>query len=148
MSKYSEMARRELGMRKAKIDDLVRDFGGVVTINGFHGYTEYDGKQIPIFAIAEDGGMTFWGGCKRMMGLAEQFMSTGDTLEEINATLRAEPFRVKFYPIISSHGKKFRPVDFLGEVEPETSAPQTQDGVIDDLDDETVTPVKSKDIPF
>ena len=131
MSKYSELARRVLGMRKVRIDDLVRDFGGVVTINGFHGYKEYDGKQIPVFSIAEDGGMTFWGGCKRMMTLAEEFLSDS-TAEEVNATLRKTPFRVKFSPIILIRGKKFRPVEFLDEVDATENA---QGGVLDDLDD-------------
>lgn len=133
MSKYSDLAKKNLGMRKVKIDDLVRDFDGVVTINGFHGYTEYDGKSIPVFGIAEGGGMTFWGGCKRMLLYAEELIATGDSVAVIDAGLQAAPFRVKFYPIITVHGKKFRPVDFLGEVAADKFV--SKNGVLDDVED-------------
>lgn len=120
MSKLAETAKKVLGTQTVKIDDIIRDYDGVVTINGI-GYTEYKGDRVPVFSFVEGEGASFWGGCKKLRELATELEELYGDLREVNAELQYEGIKIKISPTIRTKGgNPFRPVTSLGTVKFET----------------------------
>lgn len=125
MSKIAEASRRALEVRTVKLDDIVKNFGGVVTINGLS-YTSYKGNPVPVFSFVEGEGAVFRGTCKKLVELADALKELyAGNLQAINEDFKRTGIRVKIEEQIpTSTGNRFRPVSRLGEVD------------FDDFDDE------------
>lgn len=149
MSKIGNIARKVVGMQTVKIDDIIAQFGGTVTINGLS-YATYKGDRVPVFTFVEGEGMAFWGGCKKLRELAEALTEEYDgNLAAINEDFRHTGVKIKLSPIIKTNGgNPFRPVAIIGEVELETA----DESEIDDTDEPEVDgdtgEVIKKDPPF
>lgn len=118
MSKLGNIANKILDVQTVKIDDIIAQFGGIVTINGLS-YTTYKGDRVPVFSFVEGQGMAFWGGCKKLRELATALEEEYDgDLRAINDDFRHTGIKVKLSPIIKTNGgNPFRPVAKLGLVE-------------------------------
>lgn len=116
MSKLGDVAKKTVGSQAIKIDDIIEQFDGVVTINGLS-YTEYKGARIPVFSFAEGEGLVFWGGCKKLRELAEAWEEVSGDLRTVNDELAVEGVKIKLSPQVKTKGgKPFRPVTVLGTV--------------------------------
>ena len=116
MSKLWDIAKKVVGTQTVKIDDIIRDYNGVVTVNGLS-YTEYKGDRVPVFSFAEGEGQAFWGGCKKLRELAAAWEEELGDLREVNAELQVEGVRIKLSPTVRTKGgNPFRPVAVLGTV--------------------------------
>lgn len=156
MSKLSNIARQTAGAQAIKVDDIVKQFGGVVTVNGF-GYGEYKGERIPMFNFMEVEGGAFWGGSKKLREIAEAWEEaySGD-LQSINDDLQKEPLRIKIFALTkTASGKPFRPVVILGTVkgdaEPNDNEPNVDEEtgeVIPDNPSDTTPPVVADNPPY
>ena len=137
MSKLGDIARKTVGSQTVKIDDIIEQYGGIVTVNGLS-YTEYKGDRVPVFSFAEGEGQAFWGGCKKLRELAAAWEEELGDLREVNAELQVEGVRIKLSPTIRTKGgNPFRPVAVLGtvkfsectDIEPEEVEPEcNEDG--------------------
>lgn len=117
MSKLADVAQRTLSAQTVKIDEIIAQYGGVVTINSLT-YAEYKGDRVPVFGFVEGEGAAFWGGCKKLRELATNLEEDYGDLREVNAALRVEGIRIKLNPTIRTKGgNMFRPVNLLGTVE-------------------------------
>ena len=120
MSKLGKIAQKVIGTQTVKLDDIVKNFGGVVTINGLS-FTEYQGTKIPVFNFVEGEGMNFWGGCKKLRELAQALEEEYGNLLAINEDFQHTGLKIKIHPITkTSSGNPFRPVSVIGEVDLET----------------------------
>ena len=117
MSKLADIAKKVVGNTTIKIDEIVEQFGGVVTINRFE-MSEFKGTKIPVFGFVEGAGLKFYGGCKKMRELADALIEEYDgDLRAINDDFRHTGLKVKFMPLTkTAGGNPFRPVIDLGEV--------------------------------
>lgn len=117
MSRIGNIAKKVVGMQTVKLDDIIENFGGVVTINGLS-YATYNGERTPIFTFAEGAGMAFGGGSKKLNEFVQALEKEyGGDLEAINADLKTTGVKIKISPLAkTSNGKQYRPVTFLGEV--------------------------------
>lgn len=116
MSKLGDAAKAAVGSQSITLDDIVKDYDGVVTINSL-GYVDYKGDKIPVFGFAEGPGLNFWGGCKKLRDLATSFEETLGNLKAINDELAVEGVRIKISPQSRTKGgNPFRPVSVLGTV--------------------------------
>ena len=146
MSKIGNIAKKVVGMQTVKIDDIIEQFGGVVTINGLS-YATYKGDQVPLFTFAEGAGMAFGGGSKKLSEFAQALEKEyGGDLEAINADLKVTGVKIKISPLAkTSSGKQYRPVTFLGEVN--LSELETSDNELQ-VDAETGEVISNDDPPF
>lgn len=145
MSKLGDIAKKTVGMQTVKIDDIIKDYGGVVTINSL-GYADYKGDKIPVFGFVEGEGMSFWGGCKKLRELANAWQEELGDLREVNAELAVEGVKIKISPQTRTKGgNPFRPVAVLGTVkfgavddddEPESEVDDETGEIIDDNHDD------------
>lgn len=121
MSKLGNIAKKVVGMQTVKIDDIIEQFGGVVTVNGLS-FATYKGDRVPVFSFVEGEGMAFWGGCKKLRELADALTEEYDgNLQAINDDFRHTGIKLKLSPIIKTNGgNPFRPVAIIGEVELQT----------------------------
>ncbi|MBR0287813.1 MAG: hypothetical protein IJQ82_02420 [Selenomonadaceae bacterium] len=118
MSKIGNIANKILDVQTIKIDDIIKQYGGVVTINGLS-YATYKGDSVPVFNFVEGEGTAFWGGCKKLRELAAALEEEykGD-LSAINEDFRHTGIKVKISPLTKTNGgNPFRPVAKLGLVE-------------------------------
>ena len=116
MSKLGDIAKKTLGTQTLKIDEIIEQFGGVVTINSLS-YVEYKGDKIPVFGFVEGEGTAFWGGCKKLRELAEAWQEECGDLREVNDELSRVGVKIKLSPTMTAkNGNRFRPVSVLGEV--------------------------------
>ncbi len=116
MSKLGDIAKSTLGTQAMKIDDIIEQYGGVVTINGLS-YADYKGSRIPVFSFVEGEGTSFWGGCKKLRELAEAWVEACGDLRAVNDELSVEGVRIKLSPTIKTKGgNPFRPVAIIGTV--------------------------------
>ena len=116
MGKLGDIAKKTVGVQAMKIDDIVKKFGGVVTINGLS-YTEYKGSRIPVFSFVEGEGLCFWGGCKKLRELAEAWEEVYGDLRAVNDELAVEGVRIRLSEkIATKDSKPFRPVSVIGSV--------------------------------
>lgn len=118
MSKIGNIAKKVVGMQTVKIDDVIAQYGGVVTINGLS-YATYKGTQIPVFSFIEGEGTAFWGGCKKLRELAQALEEEFDgDLRAINEEFRHTGVKVKLSPLTKTNGgNPYRPVSIIGEVD-------------------------------
>lgn len=130
MSKLGNIAKKVVGTQTVKIDDIIEQFGGVVTVNGLS-FATYKGDRIPVFNFVEGEGMAFWGGCKKLRELADALIEEYDgNLGAINDDFRHTGIKLKFSPLTKTNGgNPFRPVANLGEVD------LTVDSDVDEIDD-------------
>lgn len=133
MSKIGNIANKILDVQTVKIDDIIKQYGGIVTINGLS-YATYKGDRVPVFSFIEGEGTAFWGGCKKLRELAQALEEEYDgDLRAINEDFRHTGIKVKLSPIIKTNGgNPFRPVAKLGLVEFENA------DEIDDTDEPEV----------
>ena len=116
MSKLADIAKKSLGTQTIKLDEVIEQFGGVVTINDLS-YVEYKGDRIPVFGFVEGEGASFWGGCKKLRELAADLEEAYGDLRAINEAFQAEGLRIKINPLTKTKtGSNFRPVNVLGTV--------------------------------
>ena len=116
MSKLANIAKQVLGTQTVKLDDIIKQYGGVVTINSLS-YTEYKGDRIPVFGFVEGEGQSFWGGCKKLREFAAALEEDYDDLREVNEALQVEGMKIRISPKTKTQtGNPFRPVSFLGAV--------------------------------
>lgn len=147
MSKLGDAAKAAVGSQSITLDDIVKDYDGVVTINSL-GYVDYKGDKIPVFGFAEGPGLNFWGGCKKLRDLATSFEETLGNLKAINDELAVEGVRIKISPQSRTKGgNPFRPVSVLGTVkfgavddddEPESEVDDETGEIIDDNHDDGI----------
>ena len=132
MSKLGNIAKKVVGTQTVKIDDIIEQFGGIVTVNGLS-FATYKGDRIPVFNFVEGEGMAFWGGCKKLRELADALIEEYDgNLGAINDDFRHTGIKLKFSPLTKTNGgNPFRPVANLGEVD------LTVDSDVDEIDAET-----------
>ena len=118
MNKISEVSSKVLGTKTIKIDDIIEQYDGVVTINGLS-YANYKGDRVPVFTFVEGEGTAFWGGCKTLRELAQSLEEVFDgDLSAINEAFRHTGVRIKIEPIVkTAGGNPFRPVSKLGDVQ-------------------------------
>lgn len=118
MSKIGNIAKKVVGSQTIKIDDIIEQYGGVVTINRMD-FSDYKGTQIPVFGFVEGAGLKFYGGFKKMRELADALIEEYDgDLAAINEDFRHHGVKVKFLPLAkTASGNPFRPVIDLGEVD-------------------------------
>jgi len=118
MGKLGNIAKKVIGTQTVKLDDIVKNFGGVVTINGLS-YTEYKGTKIPVFNFVEGEGMNFWGGCKKLRELADALNEEYDgDLQAINEDFLTTGIKIRIGEQVKTKaGNPFRPVATLGEVD-------------------------------
>lgn len=118
MSKLGNIAKKVVGTQTVKIDDIIEQFGGVVTVNGLS-FSTYKGDKIPVFNFVEGEGMAFWGGCKKLRELADALIEEYDgNLSAINDDFQRTGIKLKFSPLTKTNGgNPFRPVANLGEVD-------------------------------
>lgn len=145
MSKLGNIAKKVIGTQTVKLDDIVKDFGGVVTINGLS-FTGYQGTKIPVFNFVEGEGMNFWGGCKKLRELADGLIEEYDgDLQAINEDFATTGIKIRISPQTKTKaGNPFRPVANLGEVD--LTEPQVDDEIEPEVDTETGEVVKKE--PF
>ena len=116
MSKLGDIAKKTVGAQAMSIENIIEQFGGVVTINGLS-YTEYKGSQIPVFSFVEGDGCSFWGGCKKLRELPDAWIEACGDLRSVNEELSTEGVRIKLSPKPTTKGGiLFRPVAVLGTV--------------------------------
>lgn len=117
MTKLGDAAEKRLGRQTIKIDEVIEQFDGVVTINSLS-FVDYKGEKIPVFGFAEADGLSFWGGSKKLRELAEDWLELCDgDLGEVNDELREFGVRIKLHPTLrTKSGKVFRPVSMIGTV--------------------------------
>ena len=132
MSKLGNIAKKVVGTQTVKIDDIIEQFGGVVTVNGLS-FATYKGDRIPVFSFVEGEGMAFWGGCKNLRELADALIEEYDgTLSAINDDFQHTGIKLKFSPLTKTNGgNPFRPVANLGEVDLTVDS----DVDVDEIDD-------------
>lgn len=120
MSKLGDIAKKAVGLQTMKIDDIIKDYGGVVTINGLS-YAEYKGKTAPVLSFVECKGRPFWGTCKTLREMVEAWEEEFGDLRTINEELAVEGVKIKLSPMtMTKGGNKFRPVAVLGTVKFDT----------------------------
>ena len=120
MSKLGDIAKKTVGLQTVKIDDIIKDYNGIVTINGLS-YADYKGDRVPVFSFVEGEGMSFWGGCKKLRELAAAWEEVYGDLREVNAELAVEGVKIKLSPTTRTKGgNPFRPVAVLGTVKFDT----------------------------
>ena len=120
MSKIGNIAKKVVGTQTVKLDDIIANYGGVVTINGLS-YATYKGDRVPVFSFAEGEGVSFWGGCKKLRELAQALEEEYGNLLAINEDFQHTGLKIKIHPITkTSSGNPFRPVSVIGEVDLET----------------------------
>lgn len=117
MSKLADIAKKVVGSTTIKIDDIIEQYGGVVTINRLD-FADYKGNKIPVFGFVEGAGLRFYGGFKKMRELADALIEEYDgDLGAINEEFRHAGLKLKFLPLAkTAGGNPFRPVIDLGEV--------------------------------
>lgn len=140
MSKLGDVAKKTLGLQTVKIDDIIRDYDGVVTINSLS-CTDYKGDRVPVFGFVEGEGKSFWGGCKKLRELAEAWQEELGDLKSVNDELAVEGVRIRLGQTIrTKSGNPFRPVTILGtvkfdesdgEIDTETGEVNTETGEVD-----------------
>lgn len=117
MSKLANIAQKVVGMQTIKIDDVIAQFGGIVTINGLS-FATYKGDRIPVFSFVEGEGMAFWGGCKKLRELATALEEEYGDLRAINDDFRRTGLKIKLSPLTKTNGgNPYRPVSIIGEVD-------------------------------
>lgn len=131
MSKLGDIAKKTVGATTVKIDDIIRDYNGVVTVNGLS-YADYKGDRVPVFSFVEGEGLSFWGGCKKLREMSDAWIEELGDLRTVNDELAVEGVKIKLSPTIrTKSGNPFRPVMVLGTVK---FAEHEHDDV-DDVDD-------------
>ena len=147
MSKIGSIAQKVIGTQTVKLDDIIEQFGRVVTINGLS-YATYNGDRTPLFTFAEGLGMAFGGGSKKLSEFAQALEKEyGGDLEAINADLKVTGVKIKISPLAkTSSGKQYRPVTFLGEVD--LSEVEIPDDDEPEVDAETGEVISNDDPPF
>ena len=141
MSKIGNIAKKVVGMQTVKIDDIIAQFGGTVTINGLS-YATYKGDRVPVFSFVEGEGMAFWGGCKKLRELADALVEAYDgNLMAINEDFRHTGVKIKLSPLTKTNGgNPYRPVAIIGEVELTNVDESEIEPEIDDETGEVKTP--------
>ena len=136
MSKLGNIAKKVVGTQTVKIDDIIEQFGGVVTVNGLS-FATYKGDRIPVFSFVEGEGMAFWGGCKKCRELADALIEEYDgNLSAINDDFQRTGIKLKFSPLTKTNGgNPFRPVANLGEVDLTVDDSDVDVDEIDDSDE-------------
>lgn len=132
MSRIGNIAQKIIGTQTIKINDIIEQFGGVVTVNGLS-FATYKNDKIPVYRFVEGEGMAFWGGCKKLRELADALLEEYDgDLEAVNDDFKRVGIRLKFGPITKTgSGNPFRPVANLGDVDLTVS----NEPEVDDLDE-------------
>lgn len=118
MSKIADAGRKALEVQTVKLDDIVANYGGVVTINGLD-YTSFKGNPVPVFKFVEGEGAVFRGTCTKLKELADSLKEMyGGNLQAINDDFKHTGIRIKIEPETkTSSGNKFRPISFIREVD-------------------------------
>lgn len=112
----ADIFRKALGSKYTTADALAAEYPDGVTIIGFK-YVEVKGNQIASYRVAEGGGQSFLASGKCFNDLTADLEEIYGDAAQIDATLKAEPQRIKIHPITNlPNGRKFRLVEPLDEV--------------------------------
>lgn len=125
MNKFSQVAKKETqlspvmeGREKISMKEIKKDYDGVVTIVEFDFITTNDPKKgestFPVFAIAEDEGLCFFGG-ELLNRIARNWASLydGDIEAASNALKESGGVKVKLESKTTKGGRDFTAVTVL-----------------------------------
>lgn len=128
MNKFSQVAKKETqlspvmeGREKISMKEIKKDYGGVVTIVEFDFITTNDPKKggestFPVFAIAEDAGLCFFGG-ELLNRIARNWVSlyNGDIEAASDALKESGGVKVKLESKTTKGGRDFTAVTVLDD---------------------------------
>lgn len=128
MSKLSNVAKKILGgggvtggLEKIKLDDLIKQYPGGVSVTGFD-IVNYNGGYFPTFTFKENPNQYFSGG-KALRELVEGWCEACDgDIGEANAQLMAEPVKLKMTKIKTKTGRDFTKVETVEKPNPAQAA--------------------------
>lgn len=114
MSELGELLAQYSCTNNRSMDDLIKEYGGEVTIVGYAG--EQVGKYglTPVLKIAEEGGQTFWASGKVFKDMLAGMLAKYGSDEAIDAAFAANPQRIRLHKVRpGKNGNPFRPIEFL-----------------------------------